>query len=185
MNKWIEEDLFRRIGRKYNIKLLLKELYIPQFRFVFLKRKCEQYRKKNKLIFIFWRILYEHYKIKYGIDIPARVKIGHGFRIGHIGGIVINPDVIMGNNVDIYNGVTIGASFRGKNIGVPKIGNNVWIGANSIIVGNITIGNDVLIAPGSYVNTNIPPHTIVYSNRSSFKSLNSATVSYILNCVDI
>lgn len=183
MNKWIEEDLFRRTGRKPSFKLFITELYIPQFRFVFLKRKCEKYRNSNKVFFIFWRLIYEHYKIKYGIDIPAKVKIGHGFRIGHIGGIVVNPDTIIGNNVDIYNGVTIGATFRGNYQGVPKIGNNVWIGPNTIIVGNITIGDDVLIAPGSYINKSIPSHSVVYSSQSIYKTKENATESYINNCI--
>ena len=38
------------------------------------------------------------------------------------------------------------------------------IGANASIVGKITIGNDVLIAPNSFVDCDIPSNYIVYGN---------------------
>lgn len=46
--------------------------------------------------------------------------------------------------------------------GVSKIGNCVWIGVNSTIVENIVIGDDVLIAPNTYINCNIPSHSVVF-----------------------
>lgn len=49
--------------------------FLPQYKFVFLKRKCEYWRLKNKLIFIFWRLIYQRYKIKYLMDIPAKTII--------------------------------------------------------------------------------------------------------------
>lgn len=77
-------------------------LFLPQYKFVYIKRKCEYWRRKNKLFFIFWRIIYQKYKIKYLIDIPSKAVIGKGFKIEHIGGIVINPEAILGENVTIH-----------------------------------------------------------------------------------
>ena len=48
--------------------------------------------------------------------------------------------------------------------GTPVIGDEVWIGINSTIVGNVKIGNDVLISPNSFVNCDIPDHSIVFGN---------------------
>lgn len=183
MNENIKNDLYRRNGLPYKLSLLVKELMVPQFRFVFIKRKCEYWRGKNKMFFAFWRMLYGHYKITYNMDIPAKVRIGKGFRIGHIGGIVFNPDVIIGDNVDIYNGVLLGATFRGRSKGTPTIGNRVWIGTNATIVGNITIGDDCLIAPNTAVNTNVPPHSIVHGNPMQIKHREEATKDYIINIV--
>lgn len=58
-------------------------------------------------------------QVKYGVDIPARTKIGPGFKIEHLYGIVLNPDVVIGKNCNIYNGTTIGKEKRGKRIGCP------------------------------------------------------------------
>lgn len=120
-------------------------------------------------------------QVKYGVDIPARTKIGPGFKIEHLYGIVLNPDVVIGKNCNIYNGTTIGKEKRGKRIGCPQIGDEVWIGANAVIVGKISIGNDVLIAPGAYVNFDVPSHSIVLGNPAKVIERADATTEYIKN----
>ena len=58
----------------------------------------------------------------------------------------------------------------------------VWIGINSTIVGKITIGDDVLIAPNSYVNCDVPSHSIVLGNPCIIKRREKATENYINSC---
>lgn len=158
-------------------------IFLPQFRILWVKRKCEYWREKNKAIFALYRIVYQKYKIKYMMDIPARVKIGKGLRIEHIGGIVINPDAELGENITLLNGVLIGAQNRGRKKGFPVIGNYVWIGTNAIIVGKIHIGNNVLIAPGAYVNFDVPDNSIVLGNPGKIIANSNATEGYIVNPV--
>lgn len=78
-------------------------------------------------------------------------------------------------------GVTIGKTNRGNRQGVPIIGNDVWIGTNAVLVGKIKIGNDVLIAPNSYVNIDIPDHSIVIGNPCKIINQMNATEGYITN----
>lgn len=59
----------------------------------------------------------------------------------------------------------------------------MWIGINAVIVGNIKIGNDVLIAPNSYVNFDVPDHSIVFGNPGMIKQVENATKDYINNKV--
>lgn len=89
-----------------------------------------------------------------GISIPASVKIGNSFYIGHFGGIIINANAIIGDNCNISQGVTIGVSGLGEKRGTPVIGNNVYIGANAVVAGKIKIENDVLIGACSLVTSN-------------------------------
>ena len=63
--------------------------------------------------------------------------------------------------------------------GTPVIGNEVWIGINAAIVGSTTIGDDVLIAPNSYVNCDVPSHSIVFGNPCIIKHRENATEGYI------
>lgn len=157
---------------------------LPQFRFLYVKRKCEQWRGKANLIYLVYRLIYQRYKVKYLMDIPARAKIGKGFRIEHFGGIVINPKASIGSNVTMLNGVLVGAQNRGKHKGCPVIGDKVWIGTNAIIVGGISIGSNVLIAPGAYVNFDVPDDSIVLGNPGSVIPCAAATSYYLMNIVE-
>ena len=89
------------------------------------------------------------------------------------------PKDCIGKNVNIATGVTIGQENRGKRKGCPTIGDRVWIGTNAVLVGNINIGSDVLIAPLSYVNFDVPDHSIVLGNPARIISRENATASYI------
>lgn len=117
--------------------------------------------------------------MKYGLEISRHTSIGAGFYIGHAFNITINPNAIIGKNCNIHKGVVIGQTNRGRNKGVPKIGNEVWIGINVAIVGGITIGDDVMIAPNSYINCDIPSHSVVYGNPCIIKHRDNATECYI------
>ncbi len=119
---------------------------------------------------------------KYGLDIQTD-NIGKGLYLGHAHNINVNPKAIIGNNCNIAKGVTIGRENRGTREGAPIIGNFVWIGTNAVIVGKIKVGNDVLIAPNSYVNCDIPDHSIVIGNPCKIISNENATRDYINHIV--
>jgi serine O-acetyltransferase len=116
---------------------------------------------------------------KTGINIDGVTNIGAGMIIGHSGTIVINPNAIIGEDFIVTNGVVIGRDMRGKRAGVPTIGNRVCIHANAVIVGKISIGNDVVIAPNSFVNFDVPSHSIVVGNPATIHPRLNATEGYI------
>lgn len=145
-------------------------------------RKAQE--SKGKFLKAFYKYMLMKERAKFNIELYEKSKIGYGLYFGHYSGITINPDTIIGNNVNIHKGVTIGQENRGKRKGLPTIGNDVWIGVNSTIVGKITIGNDVLIAPNSYVNCDVPDHSIVFGNPAIIKNVEFATEGYIENRVD-
>ena len=149
---------------------------MPRFQYYF--RKSQESRG---IVQKLYRILFAFSKRKNHIDLFYKTHIGAGLYIGHPYAITINADSIIGSNVNIHKGVTIGQENRGKRAGSPVIGNDVWIGINSTIVGNITIGDDVLIAPNSFVNVDIPCHSIVLGNPCIIKSCKYATEKYISN----
>lgn len=79
---------------------------------------------------------------------------------------------------EVYN-VTIGRDIRGKREGFPTFGNRVCIRTNSTIVGNITIGDDVLIAPNTFVNFDVPSHSVVIGNPASIHHKDNATEGHL------
>lgn len=55
----------------------------------------------------------------------------------------------------------------------------VWIGTGSVIVGNVKIGSNVLIAPNSFVNMNVPNNSLVIGNPAKIISKENPTDGYI------
>jgi|InofroStandDraft_1065614.scaffolds.fasta_scaffold08696_6 serine O-acetyltransferase len=141
------------------------------------------FRKAQQTKFIPLRLLYKAlfilFRRKRFIEMSIENHIGGGLYFGHAYCITINPNVIIGKNCNIHRGVLIGQENRGTRQGTPIIGNHVWIGINAIIVGRIKIGNDVLIAPNSYVNCDVPDHSIVIGNPCKIISKTNATREYI------
>jgi serine O-acetyltransferase len=180
MNKVIQNDLHRYLNKDFSISTFIKAMRIPGFRYLFFLRKAAAVKNGGVLCFIY-RIILRRYSYKYGYQIPYNTKIGEGFYIGHYGTIIVSNKAVIGKNCNISPGVTIGQANRGKLYGVPTIGDCVWMGTNSIIVGNISIGNDVLIAPGAFVNFDVPDHSMVIGNPGKIVSKEFATKGYVEN----
>jgi serine O-acetyltransferase len=116
---------------------------------------------------------------KTGFSFENNCSIGDGFIIGHWGKIVVNGKVKFGNQFFVTHGVTIGRDIRGKRKGVPTFGDRVCVRTNSTIVGNIHIGNDVLIAPNTFVNFDVPDHSVVVGNPARIHHRDNATEGHI------
>ncbi len=156
----------------------------PGFRFTFYLRKVAYYGQRRRgigvLPYLYNRIWLNHYRFRYGFEISPATRIGPGFYIGHFGGVVISPSAVIGANVNVAQGVTIGAASRGARRGAPTIEDRVWIGAHAIVVGKVTIGSDALIAPGAYVNFDVPEHSLVMGNPGKIVS-NKGSEGYVNN----
>ncbi|MEC7770170.1 MAG: serine acetyltransferase [Bacteroidota bacterium] len=170
----IKSDLFRYDGGSN----LLKGMRKPGFHYTYYFRKAKKH-KKYSLLGIFYRLILRRLGYKYGFQIPVETKIGEGFYIGHYGTVVINHNAKIGKHCNIGHCTTIGQSNRGKKKGCPTIGDKVWIGAGSVIVGNITIGNNVLIAPNSFVNIDVPDNSLVIGNPAKVIQKDNPTEGYI------
>lgn len=158
-------------------------LFTPGRAYIYFFRKANETR--NRLLRIFWISILHLIKLQTGIQIPIGTMIDKGLRILHFDTIVVNPGTVIGKNFNIAQGVLIGNS-AGKHAGVPTIGDNVYCGANSIIIGGIKIGNDVLIAPGSFVNFDVPDNSIVIGNPGKIIPRGSSpTKKYIVYPVEV
>ena len=180
MNSKFAKDLYRYYGDKG--ESFLQRMFRPaELKYIALFRKTEKCKfKPLKLYYTLKLKLMSH---KTYIQIPARTKIGEGFYIGHSGSVIINPEAELGKNMNIAAGVTIGRENRGARKGAPKFEGNCWIGANSVVVGNVTIGQDVLIAPLTFVNFDVPAHSVVVGNPAKIVHKENATKDYICNVV--
>lgn len=168
--KYFEADRVRYPGAK-----------MPRFQRYM--RKCQD--AKSPLLKQAYRLLYRISADQKHIEISSKANIGHGLYLGHAYCITVNAAAKIGKNCNLHKGVTIGQENRGPRKGAPKIGDCVWIGINSTVVGNVTIGEDVLIAPNTFVNCDVPSHSVVFGNPCIIKEKMNATEDYINNKVSL
>ena len=168
-------DYYRMTGTEYKfgLKSAVNVLASHQIRYMFWWRKAN---KKNN--FVYKLILYR-YSRKYGLELSAKAYIGKGCYLGHPYNITVAENAVIGMNVNLHKGCTIGRENRGKRAGVPTIGNNVYVGINSTIVGNIHIGDNVMIAPNTFVNFDIPSDSVVLGNPGVVRKKENTTESYV------
>lgn len=180
MNSVFKKDLYRYYGDEGEpfLKKILRPL---ELKYISVFRKANMCKFLPVKLVYMLRLMYLSNRTK--IQIPARTTIGEGFYIGHLGRVIIHPDARLGRNINIGTGVTIGMENRGKRRGAPVIGDNCWIGTNAVVVGNVTIGTDVLIAPLTYVNFDVPDHSIVIGNPGRIIPREDATAGYVCNTV--
>ena len=180
MNSIFKKDLYRYYGE--GGEPFLKKVFRPvELKYIKMFRKANTCKLLPLKLYYMLRLMYMSNRTQ--IQIPARTSIGEGMYIGHFGRVIIHPEAKIGKNVNLSTGITIGMENRGKRKGVPTIGDNCWIGANAVIVGNIKIGTDVLIAPLTYVNFDVPDHSIVIGNPGRIIPRENATEAYVCNRV--
>ena len=180
MKNCFSKDLYRYYGEKGE-SLVYRMVRPPELSYIALFRKAQSARFAPLRAFYTLRLKKMSYRTQ--IQIPARTQIGEGFYIGHSGRVIIHPDAKLGKNINVGTGVTIGQENRGKREGAPTLVGDCWIGTNAVVVGNITVGEDVLIAPLSFVNFDVPPHSVVVGNPARIIPKERATEGYIDNRV--
>ncbi|PXW46724.1 putative colanic acid biosynthesis acetyltransferase WcaB [Erwinia sp. AG740] len=97
------------------------------------------------------------------VEIPHRTQIGFGLKIYHPHCIVLNADVVIGNNCTLRQGVTIGSVVNrdGQATKSPVLGNQVELGANAILLGDITVGDNVKVGAGTVVTKSLAENKVV------------------------
>lgn len=97
----------------------------------------------------------------FGVDIHPAATIGEGILLDHATGVVIGETAVIGNRVSLMQGVTLGGTGKENGDRHPKVGQGALIGASVRILGNIKIGEGAMLAAGSLVLKDVPPHSMV------------------------
>jgi serine acetyltransferase len=84
-----------------------------------------------------------------GLSCGRRLVLPHGGR-----GVVIHPDVELGDDVCLMHQVTIGAAYPRP--GVPRIGDGVFVGVKASILGDLQVEDGALVAAHALVVRDVP-----------------------------
>ena len=150
----IRSDYYRYIGHTDSIlKMFLRTFASPQFALTFWLRLAQ--------IPGIWywpaKIIHRHYSHKYGFQVFPSMKIGYGFCLQHSICVVINPETIIGNNVNISQFTQIGTSKKRAAI----IGDNVSLSPMIALVNDVHIGSNSTIGTGAVVTHDVPENATV------------------------
>lgn len=175
MNSKFKKDYKRMSGQEYQIgmRLVTDLIAYHHIRYMYWWRSYEKQPTKLKKLILF------RYAHKYGLEISRDAQIGAGLYLGHPYNITIGGGAVLGEHVSLHKGCTIGRENRGNREGIPTIGNRVYVGINATVVGNINIGNDVMICPNSFVNFDVPDHSVVIGNPATIHKKEDATYGYL------
>ena len=176
-NEVYEYDLRFNASFRGKEKLSKTDLKLLQIRYLWYYRKA-QLSRGTVWGRYYWRKLVK-FSEHTGIMLYENMNIPRGLIIGHPGPIIINDQATFDGNLFLTHGVTIGRDIRGKRAGTPHFGKNVCIRCNSTVVGGIKIGDDVLIAPNTFVNFDVPSHSVVIGNPATIHPKDNATVGHI------
>lgn len=169
-------DFYRNTGKKLSFPFfLLHYFFSHQVRFMFV------WRKANNKMTLMRRFRLWRFSRKYGLEISTKAIIGKGLYLGHPYNITVNGQAQIGDNCNLHKGTTIGVCNRGKLKGAPKLGNSVFVGVNSTIVGNVVIGDDVMIAPNTFIDFDVPAHSVVLGSPGTIHHKENATEGYIVD----
>lgn len=160
----IASDLWRHAGKLGAGTFWSRFLSTPGFRYTALLRLYAysrtavwcQFGVRQMIV-----LLLHRYSIRFGIDISRDTLIGSGLYIGHFGGIVVNAEVVIGDNCNLSQGVTLGQVNRGAKAGCPTIGNNVYIAPGAKIIGRIHVGDYAAVGANAVVVEDVPPNVTV------------------------
>lgn len=86
-------------------------------------------------------------------ELDPAARIGRPFNLSHGTGVVIGPNVAIGDGCIVSQGVTLGSRHDMR---MPELGNRVDIGANAVLLGPITVGDDAKIGAGAVVLCDVP-----------------------------
>lgn len=185
MNKSLKQIIYQDYNFANYKQYFKKCLFYPEIKIGCQWRKAQYYtRHKNLLVRLFWKQKWLWLRKKTRCQISLNTNIAPGLKLLHDGVRVIVSGVNIGSDCMIGVNVIIGKSFidAEQRFGRPTIGDRVYIGHNSSIIGEIKIGNDVLIAPNSFVNRDVPDHSVVIGNNIIIPKQN-ASASYIKNMI--
>jgi serine O-acetyltransferase len=98
--------------------------------------------------------------------LPGEAIVGANISLEHYAlGIVIHPNVIIGDDCKIYHHVTIAGEMPLDSMERVVIGNRVTIGVNAVILPRpyrgLVIGDDAVIGAGAVVTGDVPSRAVV------------------------
>ncbi len=138
-----------------------------------LLRKTEYHMNTNHRIrAAFYKFLLLRFQNKYCLHIALNC-CGKGLRLMHVGPILMNGNVTIGENCKLHFNTAFVAG--GTNHGAPTLGDSVVVGVGAVVLGGVTIANNVAIGAGAVVNKDVLEENITVAGVPAHKISNNGS----------
>lgn len=173
LREWLEYEKLNPVSLRDIIWVNEKQI-IRKYQKIL--RKTEYYLNTKKRIRSFiYRFRLSRYQRKYPLSIPPNT-CGKGLRIVHIGSILINQKVKVGENCSFHINTALVAG--GNNDDTPVLGNNIVMGIGSTVVGGVTVADGVVIGAGAVVTKDVLESNITVAGVPAKKISNNSSESW-------
>jgi len=170
LKEWLDYELPKYGNNKLVNMLAITEMAIVR-KHQYLLRKTEYCINTNKHILgAFYKIRLFKLQNKHALHIPPNC-CAKGLRIMHLGPILMNSGVIIGENCAIHMNTSFVAG--GTTNSAPRLGNGVVVGVGAVILGGVTIADDVAIGANAVVNKDVLEESIAVAGVPAKKISNN------------
>ncbi len=103
---------------------------------------------------------------RYGMHVALNC-CGKGLQIAHVGPILMNAHVTVGEHCTFHFNTAVVAG--GTDNGVPTLGNGIVVGLGAVILGGVTLGDRVAVGANAVVNRSFPEPDITVAGVPAHK----------------
>ena len=141
-----------------------------------LLRKTEYYTNTNRRIrSLIYKLRLHRFQIRHCLHISLNC-CGKGLRIMHVGPILMNGNVTIGENCKIHFNTAFVAG--GTSHDAPTLGDCVVVGVGAVVLGGVTVANNVAIAAGAVVNKDVLEESITVGGVPARKISNNGSANW-------
>ena len=136
-----------------------------------LLRKTEYYTNtNNRLMANIYKLKLNRIQNKYALHIPLN-SCGKGLKIMHIGPILLNSNVEVGEYCSFHINTAVVAA--GSSDGTPIVGNHVVFGVGAVALGGIKIADYTAIGANAVVNKSVEEENVAVAGVPAKKISNN------------
>ena len=136
-----------------------------------LLRKAEYHTNANhRILSHLYKFRLYKFQNRYELHIPLNC-CSKGLHILHLGPILINEHVTIGENCSIHMNTAIVAG--GTSDDVPTLGNGIVVGIGAVVLGGITLADNIAIGANAVVNKSFFEENIAIAGVPACKVSNN------------
>lgn len=153
LHDWLSIELapYENLGRMQNLLNLfnINQGAILRRHMILLRTTEYHINAGHPLRALLWKLRLRRLQNRYELHVALNC-CGKGLRITHLGPILMNGSVTIGENCCFH--FNTGVVAGGTDNGVPTLGNNIIVGFGAVILGGVTLADGIAIGANAVVN---------------------------------